>query len=117
MLEMNIWQYFRPEVQCNYLVPDQSGAGAERHSQVDNIYQELLTENYLLWFPEGSGRIIVKIYNNKLVTSTLHPGLTPLHPDIELYYVATVCSLVLVLDKPLDQWAINPSDLQRAATD
>ena len=91
---MNIWQYFRPEVQCNYLVPDQSGAGAERHSQVDNIYQELLTENYLLWFPEGSGRIIVKIYNNKLVTSTLHPAvqqfeLTPLHPDIE--YRAVLC--------------------------
>ena len=61
-------------MQYNYLVPDQSGARAEaeRHSQVDNIYQELLTENYLLWFPEGSGRIIVKIYNNKLVTSTLH---------------------------------------------
>ena len=94
MLEMNIWQYFRPEVQCNYLVPDQSGAGAERHSQVDNIYQELSTENYLLWFPEGSGRIIVKIYNNKLVTSTLHPAvqqfeLTPLQPDIE--YSVVLC--------------------------
>ena len=93
-------------MQCNYLVPDQSGARAERHSQVDNIYQELLTENYLLWFPEGSGRIIVKIYNNKLVTSTLHQEVKQ-----------TVWSLVPVLDKPLDQWAINPADLQRAATD